>query len=89
MQRIRLINQHFPSATDFILIYRGGEQVDYVNNLKETGGICDMSLGEISLYYNDEGEYGVYWDGQECYVVPADMEYGIRKIGRASCRERV
>lgn len=66
------------SATDFILIYRGGEQVDYVNNLKETGGICDMSLGEISLYYNDEGEYGVYWDGQECYVVPADMEYGIR-----------
>lgn len=63
---------------DFILIHKGGEQVVYVNNLKETGGAVDTSVGEISLYYNAKGEYGVYWDGRECYVVPADMEYDIR-----------
>ncbi|MEY8326751.1 SGNH/GDSL hydrolase family protein [Lachnospiraceae bacterium 54-11] len=65
-------------GTDLILIHKGGEQVVYVNSLKRTGGAADTPLGEVSLYYNDKGEYGVYWDGRECYVVPDDMEYDIR-----------
>lgn len=55
--------------TDFIAVQNTGEAVTILNDTHESGARCDTVLGAFSIFYNDEGGYGVYMDGNECMLV--------------------
>lgn len=56
--------------TDFIAVQNteGGHST-VLNDSHESGARCDTVLGAFSIFYNDEGGYGVYMDGNECMLV--------------------
>jgi hypothetical protein len=54
--------------TDFIVINQEGE-TSVVDNGHNSGDRNDTALGEISVFYNEMGGYGVYLDGNECILV--------------------
>ena len=56
--------------TDFIAVRNtGGGHSTVLNDSHESGARCDTVLGAFSIFYNDEGGYGVYMDGNECMLV--------------------
>jgi hypothetical protein len=54
--------------TDFIVINQDGD-ASVVDNGHGSGDRNATVLGEISVFYNDNGGYGVYIDGSECILV--------------------
>lgn len=62
-------------STDFIVINNAQGTVTALCDSHESGTRADTVLGAFSLFYNDEGGYGVYLDGNECMLVqPQDNE---------------
>lgn len=67
-----------PEFTDFILIDHGSEvELEYIYSCKGTDNTRDTILGTMSLFYGDDGSYGVYMDGQECLVLDPEQQPGI------------
>jgi hypothetical protein len=54
--------------TDFLVI-SSEEDTSVVDNGHGSGDRNATILGEISVFYNDNGGYGVYLDGNECIIV--------------------
>jgi hypothetical protein len=57
--------------TDFLVVNRKGNTT-VVDNGHNPGDRSDTSLGEISVFYNEEGGYGVYLNGNDCMVAEPD-----------------
>jgi hypothetical protein len=57
--------------TDFLVVNRKGNTT-VVDNGHNPGDRSDTSLGEISVFYNEEGGYGVYLNGNDCIVAEPD-----------------
>ena len=56
--------------------------------VEETGmGVVEDKV--IKNHYAAEYIYNTYKNAKTCGVIEEDAAYGIKKIGRASCRERV
>jgi len=56
-------------STDFIAVQNTGGAVTILNDSHASGTRGDTALGAFSIFYNDEGGYGVYMDGNECMLV--------------------
>lgn len=69
--------QSVAQNTDFIAVLNtGGGHLTILNDSHESGTRCDTVLGAFSIFYNDEGGYGVYLNGNECILVqPQENEY--------------
>lgn len=62
-----------PEGTDFIAINYGAKTpIEYLCNIKNSDHIQETIMGTMSLFYGENGAYGVYVDGQECIVVDED-----------------
>lgn len=62
--------------TDFVAVDTAGGTVTVLDDSHDSGARCDTVLGAFSIFYNDEGGYGVYMDGNECILVqPQENEY--------------
>lgn len=63
--------------TDFIAVSNtGGGHSTILNDSHVSGARFDTVVGAFSIFYNDEGGYGVYMDGNECILVqPQENEY--------------
>lgn len=67
--------QNITQGTDFIAVRNAKEAVTILNDSHASGARADTVLGNLSVFYNDEGGYGVYMDGNECMLVqPQDNE---------------
>lgn len=55
--------------TDFIAVKNDEGTATVLNDSHASGTRCDTVLGAFSIFYNEEGGYGVYMDGNECILV--------------------
>lgn len=60
---------NLPTDTDFVVIQNGGEAVNILNNSHSSGSRGNTVLGELSIFYAEDGAYGIYLDGEECIIV--------------------
>ena len=58
-------------TTDFIVWDGTEKEAVMLENFHVSGSSFDTSFGTLSVYANDQGEYGVYIDGSECFVSSA------------------
>lgn len=65
-------SDHLSKNTDFLIIQEGGKAVTVLDNSHNSGDRQDTVLGSLSVFYNEEGGYGVYLNNEECIV--AGME---------------
>lgn len=63
--------------TDFIAVQNTKGAVTILNDSHASGTRCDTTLGAFSIFYNDEGGYGVYMDGNECILVSPGENDGV------------
>ena len=63
--------------TDFIAVQNTGGALTILNDSHDSGTRCDTVLGAFSIFYNDEGGYGVYMDGNECILVSPQENDGV------------
>lgn len=63
--------------TDFIAVSNtGGGHSTALNDSHVSGARFETVVGAFSIFYNDEGGYGVYMDGNECMLVsPQENEH--------------
>lgn len=61
--------EHVLKNTDFIAVENTGGDETILNDSHDSGTRYDTALGAFSIFYNDEGGYGVYMDGNECILV--------------------
>lgn len=54
--------------TDFIVVRNDEKAVTVLDDSHNSGTRCDTVLGELSLFYNDEGVYGIYMNNEECIL---------------------
>lgn len=54
---------------DFIAIKDMGDEVTILENSHGSGDRRDTVFGELRVFYNDAGGYGVYLNGNECMLV--------------------
>ncbi len=54
--------------TDFIVWDGMTKEATVLENFHISGSSCDTSFGTLSVYANEQEEYGVYIDGSECFV---------------------
>lgn len=54
---------------DFIAIKTSTGEMTVLNNAHVSGTRAESVLGELSIFYNDAGGYGVYRDAEECILV--------------------
>lgn len=66
--------------TDFI-VWRGFEEpAAALSNFHISGCKSDTPLGQLSLFINDEGKYGVYLNDNECFVSSQEEAADIRVV---------
>ncbi|MCM1267665.1 MAG: CotH kinase family protein [Bacteroidales bacterium] len=58
-------------TTDFIVWDGASKEAAALENFHTSGSTCDTSFGTLNVYANEQGEYGVYMDGRECFVSSA------------------
>lgn len=56
-------------STDFIAVRNADGAVTILNDSHDSGTRCDTVLGALSIFYNDEGGYGVYMNNEQCILV--------------------
>lgn len=62
--------KHLPERTDFILLNRGAkERMEYIYDFKDSDNTQETILGTMSLFYGENGSYGIYVNGNECLAV--------------------
>ncbi|MBO5146868.1 MAG: CotH kinase family protein [Lachnospiraceae bacterium] len=62
-------------STDFIVVQNTAGAVTILDNSHESGTRAETVLGTLSVFYNDEGGYGVYLNNEECMAAwPADNQ---------------
>ena len=73
--------KNVPEATDYILLRRDGEEnMEYIYDFKGSDHTQDTIMGMMSLYYGENGSYGVYMDGMECLTVKTEEMQPIAAI---------
>ena len=62
--------------TDFIIVRDIGQECNILDNSHISDTRSDTVLGAFGIFYSGENTYGVYLDGNECFVVsdPAENE---------------
>ena len=55
--------------TDFVAVDTDSGAVTVLDDSHDSGVRSDTVVGAFSIFYNDEGGYGVYLDGNECILV--------------------
>lgn len=55
-------------TTDFIVWDGTTKEAAALEDFHSSGSSCDTSFGTLNVYANEQGEYGVYLDGSECFV---------------------
>lgn len=55
--------------TDFLVVKEAGEMVTVLENSHNSGDRNDTVIGQLSIFYNEEGGYGVYLNDKDCMVV--------------------
>ena len=58
-------------TTDFIVWDGTAKEAAVLENFHTSGSSFDTSFGTLNVYANEQGEYGVYMDGSECFVSSA------------------
>lgn len=63
--------------TDFI-VWNGLEKTAFaLDDFHVSGSSCDTQYGSFSVFENELGEYGVYLDGNECFVSSQDKNQNV------------
>ncbi len=60
--------ENINKETDFIVWDGVTKEATALENFHTSGSNCDTSFGTLNVYANEQGEYGVYLDGSECFV---------------------
>ena len=67
-EKLGIAKEDIHINTDFI-VWNGLEKAAFtLDDFHVSGSSCDMQLGSLGVFENEWGEYGVYLDGQECFV---------------------
>ncbi len=62
-------------TTDFVAVDNANGEATLLDNSHESGTRASTAIGELSVFYNDEGGYGVYIDSNEClYAAQGDND---------------
>ncbi|MDE6213417.1 MAG: CotH kinase family protein, partial [Lachnospiraceae bacterium] len=67
-ENLGIAKEDISEKTDFIVWDGTAKEALILENFHASGSSCDTSIGTLSLYANEQGEYGVYLDGSECFV---------------------
>ena len=59
--------------TDFLLIQEAGRETVCFENFHESGSHEMTPMGEFSLFMSETGDYGVYLDNEEIYIVTSEQ----------------
>lgn len=61
--------------TDFLVVKEGAEKATVLENSHNSGDRFETVIGQLSIFYNEEGGYGVYLNDKDCIVAwPEDNE---------------
>lgn len=61
---------------DFCIIQKDRD-IEYLYDCNYSGSTQKTEAGVLSIFYDEEGNYGVYLDADECYVVKTEDSDGI------------
>lgn len=64
---IRRVNENI----DFCIIEKN-RNIEYLYNCNYSESRQKTEVGTLSVFYDEEGNYGVYLDAEECYIVNVD-----------------
>ena len=67
-EKLGISGETVNETTDFIVWDGTSKEATVLENFHVSGSSCDTSFGTLNVYANEQGEYGVYIDGGECFV---------------------
>lgn len=67
-EKLGISGETVNEEADFIVWDGMTKEADILENFHTSNSSCDTSFGELSVFANEQGEYGVYMDGSECFV---------------------
>lgn len=80
LEKMGISREQISEETDFILI-NNGQEATALSNFHTTENTYETVLGELNIFYNSTGEYGIYLNGEECIVSSStdpDLDIRIR-----------
>lgn len=76
-ERLGIKKEDIHTNTDFI-VWNGLEKVAFtLDDFHIDSSICDTPYGALAVFENEWGEYGVYLDGNECFVSSPDANKNV------------
>lgn len=76
-ERLGIKKEDIHTNTDFI-VWNGLEKVAFtLDDFHVDSSICDTPYGALAVFENECGEYGVYLDGNECFVSSPDANKNV------------
>ena len=67
-ENLGIVKEAVSEKTDFIVWDGTAKDAHILENFHAADSSCDTSIGTLSLFVNEQGEYGVYMDDSECFV---------------------
>jgi hypothetical protein len=67
VNNLEISNSNITEDTDFLIINQNGNS-SIVNGGHNSGDKNDTAIGELSVFYNETGGYGVYINSNECII---------------------
>ena len=69
LENLGINDKEVTESTDFIIVDDIGQAHTILNNSHVSNSINDTVLGTLSVFYNEEGGYGVYLNNEECIII--------------------
>lgn len=69
LENLGINEKEITENTDFIIIDDIGQAHTILNDSHISNSINDTVLGTLSVFYNEEGGYGVYLNNEECIII--------------------
>lgn len=67
-EKLGISGEKIHDTTDFI-VWNGIEKAAFaLDNFHVSGGSWESEIASFAVYWNEKGEYGVYYDGAECFI---------------------
>lgn len=75
-EKFGISGEDIHDTTDFIVWNGMAKAAFAVDNFHASGGSQETGIASFAVYWNENGEYGVYYDGAECFAsTEAQNEY--------------